>query len=121
MMKRLFYAMLFCLSFTAYADGSALEVDASQPSFVVALDANASTGYSWRVVQYDTKLLTLADSSYQKSNSNLIGSGGLALFTFNLKAGKTYPKQTNMVFSYDAPGGKAGTLRPLVVRFVGPM
>lgn len=55
----------------------------------LALDANATTGYSWKLESYDTKILKLKSSDY-KVDSKLIGAGGEQLYCFTvIGKGKT--------------------------------
>jgi inhibitor of cysteine peptidase len=113
------FLLLGC-SFMANADnGLSLNVDAKKSDFIVALDANPTTGFQWSVVHYDKKLLTLTNSSYQRPQTNLIGAGGQMLFTFTLNKGKAYPKKSAMSFKYSRPWehNNSGTMKEVMINF----
>jgi predicted secreted protein len=57
-------------------------------TFTVSLESNPTTGYSW-TAEVDSEFLKVADDTY-KSDSNLIGAGGVQTFEFEaLKTGQT--------------------------------
>lgn len=59
--------------------------------FVVALESNPATGYSW-TAEYDPNYLKLVNSKYilYKTKPCTVGSGGVQIFTFkSIKPGKT--------------------------------
>jgi inhibitor of cysteine peptidase len=60
-------------------------------SFVVELDGNPSTGYTWTAKDLDTSMFQqVGDPEFESSNPGLIGSGGSLTLTFKtLKAGTT--------------------------------
>lgn len=91
---------LFTMSGLAQANVQVINVGRAATIFVVKLAANSTTGYQWSVVSFDKNLLSLDASDYQKSASNLIGSGGEMVYTFSLKKGKVYPSKTDLVFKY---------------------
>lgn len=101
-MIKLSLAILLVLSvFSSHAtEALSLQVSTQQPSFVVSLDANPTTGYQWSLVNYDNKTFTLTNSVYQKPNTKLIGAGGKMVYTFGLIKGKHYPENTTMLFKY---------------------
>jgi predicted secreted protein len=49
---------------------------------VVALPANASTGYAWRIVSKPTPVLRLVSQRYVRAKSKLIGAHGQYVATF---------------------------------------
>ena len=113
-------ALLLGFSMIANAgDSLSINVANNEPSFTVTLEANPTTGYQWSVVQFDKQLFTLSKSHYQRSTTNLIGAGGEMNFTFSLNTGRSYPKQTNMVFNY-ARSWESGssTAKNVTVNFV---
>lgn len=57
-------------------------VDPAVPQFEIIQNANATTGYSWTLRQYDKRLLTLVNSSYIPSKSQLAGAGGKMIWVF---------------------------------------
>jgi len=111
------------LSFSVMANAGdnniSMTADSTQKKFVVTLAANPTTGYQWKVVQFDKNLLTLTSSDYQKPQTQLIGAGGQMLFTFTLNKGKSYPENTKMVFKYArAWEPDSGTVKNVTVNFV---
>lgn len=110
---------LLLLSFLAWSGGGmTLDVNKNEKSFNVSLAANPTTGYSWSVLDYDKNLLSLTHSEYNKPQTNLIGAGGVMIFTFTLNEGKTYPSQTKMTFRYSRPWEQeGGKIKKVVVRF----
>jgi len=54
------------------------------------LDANATTGYEWRLANpVDDSLIDLVSSEYVADNTGLVGSGGRSVWTFKAsRAGK---------------------------------
>lgn len=119
-MKILFTCLFFGFSVIAYAHVDlTLNVNVSDPIFIVTLPANPSTGFQWSVVSFNKNLLALSDSSYEKSNPNLIGSGGQMHFTFMLKKEINFPKSTEIVLKYARswePG--SATLKKVKVNFL---
>ncbi len=56
----------------------------------VALNGNASTGYTWVVQEVDGSILQLNGDPDYKADSNLVGSGGTYTYKFTaLKTGTT--------------------------------
>jgi len=61
-------------------------------TFIIALDSNPTTGYSWQA-SYDESMLELVGKSYEmgkKAKQGAVGAGGVEYFQFKaLKTGKT--------------------------------
>ena len=53
-------------------------------SFVIKLKSNPTTGYSWSYIDDESGILKKVSNEYEqdKTNGNLIGSGGTELWTF---------------------------------------
>ncbi|RUR12364.1 protease inhibitor I42 family protein [Legionella sp. km772] len=120
-MKFLTSFTLMIASIFAHADDSiSMTVPKNQPSFVVNLAANPTTGFQWSVVHFDKDLLALSSSVYQQPDTKLIGAGGRMLFTFSLNKGKAYPQSTELTFKYARPWEKDGsaTVQKVTVKFV---
>lgn len=119
-MKIILGCLLLSLSIIANAgDDLSMNINSNETSFVVTLSANPTTGYQWSVVQFDKSLLTLSSSQYQRSQTNLIGSGGQMLFTFTLNKGKSYPSKTTMQFKYARSWEhNSGSVKNVTVNFV---
>lgn len=122
-MKMLLSWLLMGFSVLSYANNDVvMKVSSKDPSFVVSLAANPTTGYQWSVVKFDKNLLTLSNSIYEKPQTNLIGAGGKMLFIFNLNKGKTYPAYTKMVFKYARSWEPdSGTIKKVTINFVEPV
>ena len=58
--------------------------------FVIALDANATTGYEWQLAKpIDDSLIKLVHSEYVPDKTGLVGSGGKSIWTFKaVRAGR---------------------------------
>jgi len=57
-------------------------VDPVSPQFEIVQNANATTGYSWVLREYDKRLLKLVNSGYIPSRSQLAGAGGKMIWVF---------------------------------------
>ena len=55
-------------------------------TFTVSLEGNPTTGYSWEVAGIEPAIVELVGEPDYKSDSNLIGSGGMFKFTFKTVA-----------------------------------
>ena len=85
--------------FTAIDNGDTVFVKVGN-QFVVALDGNPSTGYTWEVEDLDTNIIQqVGKTSFKSNNTGLVGAGGTLTLTFRvLKAGTT-----NLVLVYHRP------------------
>ena len=75
-----------------YTDsGQTINIGVNQ-EFMIALDSNPTTGYSWQE-SYDDSLLQLVGKSYEMGKAakqGAVGAGGVEYFRFKaLKTGKT--------------------------------
>lgn len=64
---------------------STIEVKKNDPSFVIELRSNPTTGYSWFLGRYDHELIQPVKRVYEVSNKKLVGSGGKERWSFRLK------------------------------------
>jgi inhibitor of cysteine peptidase len=74
-----------------YSDPSEpIEVTAGK-IFVISLDSNATTGYSWRIYEnYPEGIVELVDHIYRPGETSRIGAGGTEFWAFRaLKTGET--------------------------------
>lgn len=79
-------------------------VSATQPSFILKLKANPSTGYLWFLRDYDASLLAPVSHTYQKPDAKLMGAPGYDLWTFKMKpAAFIVPRQTSLRMIYARP------------------
>ena len=100
MMKHLILVvMVAILLVTGCAGGVKTYTDSTQTintgtnqEFIIALDSNPTTGYSWQA-SYDESVLELVGKSYEmgeEAKQGVVGAGGVEYFQFKvLKAGKT--------------------------------
>ncbi len=75
-----------------YTDpGQVVSIDVNQ-EFVIALDSNPTTGYSWQE-SHDETMLRLVESTYEpgkEAEEGMVGAGGVEYFRFEaLKTGET--------------------------------
>ncbi len=75
-----------------YTDsGQTIDIGVDQ-EFIIALDANPTTGYDWEV-SLDETILELVEKTYklgEKAEEGVVGAGGVDYFRFKaLKAGET--------------------------------
>lgn len=60
---------------------------------VISLEGNPTTGYNWELVEFDETILRQVGEPEYKSDSMLIGSGGVITYTLEaLESGKTNVK-----------------------------
>lgn len=62
----------------------------------IALKGNPTTGYTWNIVEYDSKILKLEGSTFVR-DSDLTGAGGVETFKFSV-IGKG---KTDLVIQYN--------------------
>ncbi len=87
-----------------YTDsGQAISVGANQ-EFIIALDSNPTTGYSWQE-SHDETIIKLVEKTYkqgEQAEKGLVGAGGVEYFRFKaLKAG-----ETRITMTYQRPWEK---------------
>ncbi len=66
---------------------------------VVKLEGNITTGYNWSVQELETQYLQQQGEEEYKSDSKLIGAGGISTFTFEA----VQPGQTTLKLIYSRP------------------
>lgn len=76
---------------------------AAGKEFAITLDANATTGYEWQLIDpIDNNLIKLVHSEYIPDKTGLVGSGGKSIWTFKaISAGKA-----QILFKYIRPWEK---------------
>jgi len=120
-MKRI--GWLFCLSLALAAvgcqskagqtilteedNGQTITVAAGS-EIVIKLEGNITTGYSWSVQDLDAQYLQQQGEEEYKSESDLIGAGGVSTFTFKaMQSGQTTLKMIySRPFEKDTPPEK---------------
>lgn len=119
-MKKILSLLLLSFSTMLHANNNlSMNVNVNDPSFVVTLPANPTTGFQWSVVRFDEDLLILRSSIYERPKTNFIGAGGQMHFTFARQKGKNYPESTVIVLKY-ARSWESGTatVKSIKVNFV---
>ena len=72
-----------------------------QSTISVKLNANATTGYSWVLGDYDHSLLNLISYHYQAPQTRMMGAGGQAVFTFHVDPAMfAGPQVATLTFHY---------------------
>ena len=61
--------------------GRQVELAVGEKMFIT-LDSNPTTGYQWEVADVDASVLAQLGTEYDADSSQLIGSGGEEIFTF---------------------------------------
>lgn len=112
-------ACVLSTSFATNIDNTmTVQVSQSDKTFAVQLPANPTTGFQWKVLQYDTALFKLISQKYVSPQTHLVGAGGTTYFTFQLQKGKHIPKHTEMTFSYARPWlASKGEQHKIIVNF----
>ncbi|MCP0913650.1 MULTISPECIES: protease inhibitor I42 family protein [Legionella] len=120
-MRTVIGSLLWICSLALYAIGAetlTLNLSASSREFVVKLPANPTTGYQWTIKKYNKNFFQLTSSQYVSPKTQLIGAGGEMVYVFKLKAGKSYPEKTHMLFKYARPWEpKSAILKKVVINF----
>ena len=71
-------------------NGTAVDLKTGE-TFTISLEGNPTTGYSWEVSGIDPALVELVGEPDYKSDSSLIGAGGMFTFTFKAVAAGSAP------------------------------
>ncbi len=110
--------LLLCALCGNAASSMTMNVDPSSPQFVVTLPSNPTTGYQWTATKYDKTMFKMKSSHYIAPKTTLIGASGQMTYTFVLLKGKSYPKVTQMLFTYGRPWeAKGGSVKQVTVKF----
>lgn len=72
----------------ADANGQTIELAAGQ-KLVLSLESNPTTGFDWEVSEIDEAVIKQSGESEFKSESDLLGAGGVRTFTFEAVAAGT--------------------------------
>ena len=83
-------------------------VTKDNPEFVIKLQSNPTTGYSWFLRQYDKRLITSVSHVFEPpQNKKLMGAPGAEVWTFRVNdAGFVTPQQTVITLIYARPWEK---------------
>ena len=72
-------------------DANIIEAKAGE-RFVIKLESNITTGYSWHLAKSDSDIIELVSNEYKpyQNTGNIVGSGGIEEWTFKaISKGKT--------------------------------
>jgi inhibitor of cysteine peptidase len=72
----------------ADANGQTIELTTGQ-KLVLSLESNPTTGFDWEVSEIDEAVIKQSGDSKFKSESDLMGAGGVRTFTFEAVAAGT--------------------------------
>ena len=117
MLKKLFISILFILTTPIFATPSQpiftsphdkIVVSEKNPTFTITLQSNPTTGFSWKVVKYDTPLFTLMSHHFTApTQKNKVGAPGYETWTFEAKKGNYRVAQVgHIVLEYARPWTK---------------
>lgn len=94
-----------------------ISVAAKQPTFVIKLKSNPTTGYSWFLREYDSNIITPVKRTYQAPDTKLIGAPGFDLWTFKVKPNAfLVPHQTTLRMIYARPWQGSDSATQVVFR-----
>jgi len=70
---------------SADANGQTIDLTTGQ-KLVVSLESNPTTGFDWEITEIDQAVIKQSGESEYKSESDLLGAGGVRTFTFEAVA-----------------------------------
>lgn len=92
-------------------------VEAKHPEFVIKLISNPTTGYSWFLREYNSKLIIPISHHYESSNNSVAGAPGFETWTFRMKSDAfTVPLQTQIRLVYSRPWNTMENPKQIVFR-----
>lgn len=104
------FPFLLLIAFSAkamptYSDASkTITIVKGTTEFMIQLQANPTTGYSWFLQYFNNKLLQPMDHQYIPNQPKLAGSGGVATWVFKVKSNTfNAPQTTTIKFLYARP------------------
>lgn len=65
-------------------DNTTIQVTAQHPEFTIKLKSNPTTGYTWFLREYSTKMITPLKHSFIAPEKKLIGASGYEQWTFKV-------------------------------------
>jgi inhibitor of cysteine peptidase len=96
-------------------------VEQASPRFTVRLNANATTGFQWFLMNYDHDLIRPTRSYYQAGNSKLVGAPGMSVWEFQvLSQAFRVPQVTHLEFEYRRPWEARFGNRQAVIVIIQP-
>lgn len=92
-----------------------VNLTAKNPTFIIKLKSNPTTGYSWFLRDYNISIIDPIGHKYQSPDKKLIGAPGYELWTFRAKpAAFKVPQQTLIRFVYARPWESSDSSTQLV-------
>lgn len=91
-------------------------ITSQQPVFIIKLKSNPTTGYSWFLRDYCSKIIVPVKHRFEASqDKKLVGAPGFELWEFHVKPdGFVVPQQTQIRFVYTRPWESGGEAKQLV-------
>jgi inhibitor of cysteine peptidase len=82
----------------------AIIVTKTAPTFIITLQSNPSTGFSWFLTKYDQILIEPVGQKYYAPNVGRPGAGGYEQWTFKVKSEAfKVPQKTQLEMLYTRP------------------
>ncbi|MHB1948821.1 MAG: protease inhibitor I42 family protein [Gammaproteobacteria bacterium] len=108
------FCLMSALTTTAFAieknddsyteDKKGIFITQDHPQFTIKLKSNPTTGYSWYLRNYHSRMIQPLKHSYIAGDTHLIGAPGYEMWTFRVKKeGFSVPQQTRIKFVYARP------------------
>jgi inhibitor of cysteine peptidase len=98
------YSYAYSSSDTYDENSTNIVVTSGQPTFVIKLKSNPTTGYSWQLAKLDKNLIESVKHEYVAPQSGLIGAGGFEYWTFRAKSAAFVESvQSVIAFEYVRP------------------
>lgn len=89
--------------------------NSNQPTFIIQLKSNRTTGYSWSLENYDEQAIQLLQHRYLPPTQMIAGAAGIEKWTFRLtKDAFATPKTFSIALVYKRPWEKDGDSRRVV-------
>jgi inhibitor of cysteine peptidase len=93
-------------SLKVYTEDEVLIQIVPDAEFVIRLNSNISTGYSWFLREYDPELISVSKHSYIAPKTNLIGAPGFDEWTFKTTHSPKLTTPSYIRFVYARPWEK---------------
>lgn len=91
----------------------------NQQQIILVVQANPTTGFMWRVVDYDRRWIDHVSHQYQRPTTSLIGAPGIDIFRFHLKE-LNQSIQSSIQLRLQRPWETAGDKRDVVFHWLYP-
>jgi len=94
-------------------------VTVDQPQFMIRLESNPTTGYSWYLRDYDRQFITPLKHYYEAPDNKLMGHAGHEVWVFSAKPGAfTVPQMTQIDLVYIRPWDVTAQSKQVIFRVV---